>query len=180
MASNSDSDTPPQSDSYKTCVWCNCYGALIPTKPYCKACQQQMVRECRRCKKPYNSLRFFVKDDARCNSCQTKYLKERQKRLEKQQQKQSDTADNSPEATGSTSYKTTKNQASRKRKIQLEYLKGVEDGDGEVDAEEDVDVNDSADECTTLDAETTIRTALQTISTWKEKKMKRKYAVILL
>ena len=71
----------------KRCNWCNQQTKLAPNKPYCKTCESRLFRVCRRCKKPYPSEKYFEKNDLRCNSCQEKYLREKEKRQKKNAKK---------------------------------------------------------------------------------------------
>lgn len=64
----------------KCCIWCEKSYDLLPTKRYCKCCDQLKYRECIRCGRPLNSRKYFLLDDKRCNSCHRKLLKERIKR----------------------------------------------------------------------------------------------------
>lgn len=70
----------------KTCSWCKAYRPLAPNKTYCQSCSEKMFRECSRCHQPYPESKYFENGNRRCNSCQKKYLKEKEKRLQKQQQ----------------------------------------------------------------------------------------------
>ena len=81
MADSFDSDS--EDIPKKRCNWCNQNTKLAPNKPYCKACSIKIFRECKRCHKPYPEEKYFEKNENRCNSCQEKYLREREKRLQK-------------------------------------------------------------------------------------------------
>ena len=61
-----------------TCNWCGGTGALAIGKPYCEACQSRCYREGCRCRRPFQSAKYFTEDlmGKRYNSCQRKYLKE--------------------------------------------------------------------------------------------------------
>ncbi len=63
----------------RKCNWCGENGALANGKPYCDVCKSRCYRECCRCKRPFEKARFFLLDPngIRCNSCQHKYLKEK-------------------------------------------------------------------------------------------------------
>ena len=75
----SDIDDTPK----KKCNWCNTKTKLAPNKPYCYRCNEGLYRECSRCHRPYPSEKYFEKNDTRCNSCQEKYLREKEKRQQK-------------------------------------------------------------------------------------------------
>ena len=70
-------------DLKKACNWCNQTVKLEDNKPYCGKCSRNCYKECRRCHRPFPHERFFTKDENRCNTCQDKYLKEREKRIQK-------------------------------------------------------------------------------------------------
>ena len=62
-----------------TCNWCTSMAApLTNGKPFCEACRSRCYRECCRCRRPFQSAKYFTEDltGRRCNSCQRKYLKE--------------------------------------------------------------------------------------------------------
>ena len=61
------------------CNWCFC-NLEKNKKYYCTNCETYCKRECCACHKPYPNLRFFVKDEKRCNSCQTRYITQLNKR----------------------------------------------------------------------------------------------------
>ena len=74
-----------------TCSYCGGEDErLVDGKAYCVSCQEAMYRECIRCHFPYHHPKYFLSDDIRCNSCQTKYLKEIQKPLSKVEEVTSD------------------------------------------------------------------------------------------
>lgn len=70
------------SECCKCCNWCGESVALMPGKPYCKQCLDASVQVCVRCKRPFNSYKYFTKDplQARCDSCTNKLAKEQLKR----------------------------------------------------------------------------------------------------
>lgn len=76
--------------NFKQCCWCCRYGILVEGKKYCEKCDKGKVKECKRCKKPYDHVKYFLKDPSgsRCNSCQSKYLKERELREKRKLLKQ--------------------------------------------------------------------------------------------
>lgn len=82
------SDFSDFEDLQKRCNYCNLYNKLSTGKPYCTKCKTNCYRECRRCHKPYDDSKFFMKDETRCNSCHTKLEKERSKRISKRQHEQ--------------------------------------------------------------------------------------------
>lgn len=64
----------------KICSWCNKPTTLLDRKKYCFRCASLMYRECFRCKLPFDNRKYFTLDEKRCNSCQKKYLQEKEKR----------------------------------------------------------------------------------------------------
>lgn len=64
----------------KTCNWCKEYKPLHEGKPFCADCHANMYKECTRCHLPYPKEIYFEMNDRRCNACQKKFLKEKQKR----------------------------------------------------------------------------------------------------
>lgn len=69
----------------KRCVWCNKFAVLLEKQKHCGECDAKAFRVCRRCRLPYDDAKYFAKDINRCNSCQLKYLKEKEKREAKRQ-----------------------------------------------------------------------------------------------
>jgi len=45
---------------------------LAPGKDYCLSCKDACYRECNRCRRPFNSPKFFNLDEKRCNGCYRK------------------------------------------------------------------------------------------------------------
>ena len=84
IMSVSSSDTEFE-DIQKPCIWCRSYNKLAQGKKYCIKCSQNCFRECKRCHRPFDDQKYFQKDANRCNSCQTTYLKEKEKRQMKRQ-----------------------------------------------------------------------------------------------
>ena len=72
--------------SRKKCNFCLQTVPLMKSKPYCHKCHKNCFRECSRCHKPYNHEKFFELNEVRCNTCQRKYLKEKEKRDQKKLQ----------------------------------------------------------------------------------------------
>lgn len=72
----------------KRCNWCSSYVKLVPDKPYCFDCKSKCVRECIRCHRPLNSLKFFKKfnNEKRCDTCMNKYNKELAKKENKSEE----------------------------------------------------------------------------------------------
>ena len=64
----------------KKCNWCCKKVELIEKKTYCKKCEENCERECIRCHRPFDDLKYFNKNEKRCDSCQLKYEKEKEKR----------------------------------------------------------------------------------------------------
>ena len=89
MSGDSDSDMGDMVTSFqtkslaKTCAWCKTCKSLLSGKPYCSDCSEKMYKECSRCHLPYPEMKYFKLDKQRCNTCQKKYLIEREKRLQK-------------------------------------------------------------------------------------------------
>jgi len=84
MNSNSESDSEviqTFQSNRKSCSWCKCPALLVEGKSYCQTCEEKMYKECSRCHLPYPDAKHFKTGQARCNSCQKKYEKEREKRL---------------------------------------------------------------------------------------------------
>ena len=82
----SDSGDSEFEEVVKACDWCNLYSKLGPGKKYCVKCSSKCYLECKRCHRPFDDPKFFQKDQNRCNSCQTLYLKEGEKRLKRKKQ----------------------------------------------------------------------------------------------
>lgn len=84
---NSDCCSEPHSEfkrdttSRGTCSWCKNFEELLSGAKYCRSCHEKSYRVCSRCKLPYPDKKFFTEsgDGKRCNSCQRKYIKEREK-----------------------------------------------------------------------------------------------------
>lgn len=70
----------------KKCNFCLATTTLVKNKPYCQKCHRNCFRECSRCHKPYNHEKFFELNEVRCNTCQRRYLKEKEKRDQKKLQ----------------------------------------------------------------------------------------------
>ena len=57
------------------CNWCGTTEVkLAENKPYCLDCACNCKRECIVCHKTYPNLKFYEKDNKRCNSCQSHYI----------------------------------------------------------------------------------------------------------
>ena len=67
----------------KECSYCGKKGQLAQLKTYCLICQKNMAKECIRCKRPHSNLKLFKENSTRCNSCQKKYEKEKEKNTTK-------------------------------------------------------------------------------------------------
>jgi len=75
--SDEDECTTPLADQ---CIWCKKLDiGLLPKKPYCQECFEDMARECCRCHRPYPCLDSFKYDEKRCNPCFKKLMVERAK-----------------------------------------------------------------------------------------------------
>ena len=60
------------------CIWCG--DPICKGEKTCPSCLKACKRSCISCKKPYPSLKYFLKSEIRCNSCTTRYMKCREKR----------------------------------------------------------------------------------------------------
>ena len=64
------------------CNWCGTTEVkLAENKPYCPECTSNCKRECTVCHKPYPNLKFYEKHSKRCNSCQSRYVVAKTKKL---------------------------------------------------------------------------------------------------
>ena len=64
------------------CNWCGTTEVkLAENKPYCPDCASNCKRECTVCHKPYPNLKFYEKHSKRCNSCQSRYVVAKLKKL---------------------------------------------------------------------------------------------------
>ena len=64
------------------CNWCGTTEVkLAENKPYCPDCASNCKRECSVCHKPYPNLKFYEKHSKRCNSCQSRYVVAKTKKL---------------------------------------------------------------------------------------------------
>lgn len=70
------------------CSWCKQVSSLLPNKSYCVGCKSNMFRECVRCHLPFPDEKYFQAGGNRCNSCQKKYEKERGRRQQKLEHKE--------------------------------------------------------------------------------------------
>ena len=64
----------------KPCCWCSKYVELVANKSYCLKCEENMYKECRRCKRPLPTADYFKLNEIRCNACHRRYLSEKAKR----------------------------------------------------------------------------------------------------
>lgn len=62
-----------------TCIYCGGVEPLVEGKKYCVACIAGIYKECIRCKRPFDDVKHFQLDYDRCNACQNKYLKEKER-----------------------------------------------------------------------------------------------------
>ena len=62
------------------CNWCATKLGASDCEKYCQNCSDIKYKECKRCHRPFPDERFFELDAERCNACQRKYLKVREKR----------------------------------------------------------------------------------------------------
>lgn len=83
-----------ESDKVKKpkCNWCNRHKELLPNTKHCSECDKKAYRLCSRCHRPFNSPSYFTLDSKRCDSCQRKYIREREKREQKKRQLDNDDA----------------------------------------------------------------------------------------
>jgi hypothetical protein len=124
MMSSSDSDQSSIIHSFeaniKPCSWCKQLGTLERNKSYCEHCSAVMFRECIRCKLPYPDKKYFEKNDVRCNTCQLKYLKEKERReanRAKIQQKCSDPLEMTKHPTKRSILLNKESQSKKKTKL---------------------------------------------------------------
>ena len=83
---DSDIDTLPSFQKMpQTCVWCKDRKVLMDNVKYCRDCYENRYKLCIRCKLPYPDAKYFQDSGGtdRCNACYKKYVKEREKRLQK-------------------------------------------------------------------------------------------------
>lgn len=154
MSSNSDSEcemagTSAATPVCKTCSWCKAYRPLVSDKTYCHACADKMFRECARCHQPFPDSKYFEDDNRRCNSCHKKYLREREKRILKQQQQISQlqkriVQERRPEPSSPPPVKPKACAAGVKRALSTNRVDEWESGDATVDAAKDEEVDDDA------------------------------------
>lgn len=87
MASNTDSDQDALTnfqDQVKSCAWCKETKVLMNNAKYCRDCFLKSYKVCVRCKLPFPDAKHFKESEGdRCNACHRKYLKEREKRMQK-------------------------------------------------------------------------------------------------
>ncbi len=62
------------------CNWCTNYATLLPGKKFCQQCNENLFRECARCRRPFPHEKYFDGNNTRCNSCFKKLEKERNRR----------------------------------------------------------------------------------------------------
>ena len=64
----------------KLCNWCGQLNVLSSSeKKYCSVCENNCVRECKRCHRPFPCETYFTLSNERCDTCERKYLKESSK-----------------------------------------------------------------------------------------------------
>lgn len=67
---------------HTSCNWCGCkLGTVDKGKPYCLDCEAKSFKICKTCHKPYNKAKYFREHPERCNSCHTRYMKTKEKKL---------------------------------------------------------------------------------------------------
>ena len=79
--------------SKKTCNWCGSVFHDEREKPYCTDCEAKCCNECVTCHKPYPSQKFFNLSETRCDSCQKRHDRAKEKRKMKQQAEVDDDQD---------------------------------------------------------------------------------------
>ncbi len=64
------------------CTYCGQFvDRLVPKRKYCEQCKERMIRECKRCKLPFDDKKIFENEDSvRCKSCEKRLARERNKR----------------------------------------------------------------------------------------------------
>lgn len=68
---------------HKKCNWCGVQKLMENKKLFCQICSEHCLKECAHCHKPYPSLKYFILSDKRCNSCERKYVKQKENRKKK-------------------------------------------------------------------------------------------------
>lgn len=95
--SHFDDSTDFESETRTRCCWCRRFVALLPKQKHCKECDAKAFRLCARCKYPYPDAKYFKLNANRCDSCQRKYLKEKQRREAKQKERDAVKSDDEDE-----------------------------------------------------------------------------------
>lgn len=96
ISSDSESETIVQESvakSTKSCAWCKQYENLVPDKKYCHKCDEKKHKECSRCHMPCPA-KFFELSERRCNACEKKYCREKQRRLDMKRKSETNSNDN--------------------------------------------------------------------------------------
>jgi len=180
MSSDSDDNTVGTSKIVKTFVWCKGYKELVPTKAYCADCCGKMYKECSRCHLHYPDAKFFAQNEKRCNSCQKKYVKERERRVQKlNEQKQEQWRKQAATAAAATATTTTTTPPppppnKNKRKANEPIIIPVDDDDDDDDDDNDGDDDGDEDE--------DMKTAIRLLRRWKKstKKHRKNAAAIII
>jgi len=84
------------------CAYCHQCHPLVPTKKYCIICAEKMYMECRTCHMPKAEAQY-TKGSQRCDSCQTKYVKQKAKRGKKKEEEIEMSSEGSVESSTSSS-----------------------------------------------------------------------------
>ena len=63
-----------------SCNWCGGKFSSAKSQHYCDKCAQYCFRECVRCHRPFPLAKYFRLSELRCNSCERKYRKEKERR----------------------------------------------------------------------------------------------------
>ena len=83
----------------KKCAWCNNNDSnikLVEGKRYCFACDKNKYKECNNCHLPYPDQKYFnTEDSEKCQSCERKLDKQKQKR-KRHELSQSDNEEDTP------------------------------------------------------------------------------------
>ena len=117
----------------KACNWCQRCVPLVNAKPYCKKCHNAAYKECVRCHRPLPDEKYFTEDEQqrRCNSCQRKYLLERNRRLAKKDKTSSKAVCEKAGPSGDGKKRKVESSSVKKATLPAEEGSNGSDDDGE-------------------------------------------------
>lgn len=121
----------------KSCVWCKEHTRLKDGKPYCLKCCNRMFQECVRCHFPYPDAKYFSEHDSRCNSCQKKYMKEKERRLVKKRSMEAQSTSCQPSIEKHLTEKRKPKMADATNKPTTSYQVSDDDDDDDNDEEKE-------------------------------------------